>query len=217
MGLTHSHWAEQALKKLNLWGKTAVDKSALIKAWLYSSSDTEWNRHFCHFGPFFHSLPSLIILKIKILKKNEKCLEILSFYAYMCTINEDHMIHGSWNIRWNRQKLLSFSAIFCPFSPLTTRKIKILKLKKTPADIIILQISTVNDNHMIYGSWDLDHDRHNFLSFWTVFCPFTPYESRQSKLWKDDKNTWRYYHFTNVYHKRQSYDVWFLRYRVQRF
>ena len=126
------------------------------------------------------------------------------------------MIHGSWNIRWNRQKLLSFSAIFCPFNPLTTRKIKILKLKQTPADIIILHISTINNNHMIHGSWDMDHDRHNFLSFWTVFGPFTPYESRQSKLWKDDKNTWRYYHFTNVYHKRQSYDVWFLRYRVQR-
>ena len=29
---TRSHWAKQALKKLNLWGKTAVDKSAWIKA-----------------------------------------------------------------------------------------------------------------------------------------------------------------------------------------
>ena len=36
-----------------------------------------------------------------------------------------------WNIRCYRQKLLSFWVIFCPFSPLTNRKIKILKLKKT--------------------------------------------------------------------------------------
>ena len=28
-----SHWAKQTLKKLNFLGKTAVDKSAWIKAW----------------------------------------------------------------------------------------------------------------------------------------------------------------------------------------
>ena len=27
---------------------------------------------------------------------------------------------------------------------------------------------------MIYGSWDIKHDRQNFLSFRTIFCPFTP-------------------------------------------
>ena len=107
-------------------------------------------------------------------KKWKKCLEILSFYTYMCTINEDHMIYGSWNIRCNRQKFSTFWAIFCLFSPLTTWKIKILTLKKTPGDIIILHISTINDNHMMYGSGDKEHSRYNFLSFWTVFCPFTP-------------------------------------------
>ena len=48
------------------------------------------------------------------------------------------------------------------------------------------------------------HDR--FLPF------YQPYRSRKSKFWKNEKNPWRYYHFTNVYHKWQSYDVWFLRY-----
>ena len=28
-------------------------------------------------------------------------------------------------------------------------------------------------------------------------------------------NSWRYYHFTFVYHEWQSYNVWFLRYGVQ--
>ena len=64
---------------------------------------------------------------------------------------------------------------------------------------------------MLYGSWDMERDRHNFLSFWTIFCPFTPL----SKFLKYEKNTWRYYQFTNVYHKWQSYDVWLLRYGVQ--
>ena len=63
------------------------------------------------------------------------------------------MIHGSKNIRSDTQKFLSFCVIFCPFSPLTPWKIKILKLKKkTPGDIIILQICTINDNHMMYDS-----------------------------------------------------------------
>ena len=29
------------------------------------------------------------------------------------------------------------------------------------------------------------------------------------------KKSWRYYHFTNVYHKWQSYDAWFLSYGLQ--
>ena len=65
-----------------------------------------------HFLTFYQHPPSLMILKIIILKK-KKCLEILSFHTYMCTIKEDHTIYGSWNI--------------CPFTPLWTQKIKILK------------------------------------------------------------------------------------------
>ena len=32
------------------------------------------------------------------------------------------------------------------------------KLKKTPGDIIILHKSTMNDNHMMYGSLDMKQD-----------------------------------------------------------
>ena len=123
-----------------------------------------------HFCPF--TFP-LMISNLKILKKKRKWLEKLSFYTYMCTINEDYMIYGSWHIRCDRQNFLIFWAIFCPFSLLTAWKIKILILEKIPGDIIILHICTVNDNHMMYGSWDKEHDGHNFLLFWTVFCSFT--------------------------------------------
>ena len=41
---------------------------------------------------------------------------------------------------------------FGPFTPLTTRKIKILKKWKKPGDIIILDMSMINDNQMVYGS-----------------------------------------------------------------
>ena len=152
------------------------------------------------------------------------------------------MIYGSWNIRCDRQKFSSFWAIFCPFSPLTSWKIKILTLKKKnlnilsssrfvpllviihvwflrygaqqtlsfvilycflpfypsidpenqnfekmktiPEDIIILQICTINDSHMMYGSWDMEHDGQNFLSFWNIFCPFTPLPTQKIKILK---------------------------------
>ena len=54
---------------------------------------------------------------------------------------------------------LSFWAIYCPFTPLKTRKIKILeKMKKKTKNknktgyIIILHQYTTNNNHMMYGS-----------------------------------------------------------------
>ena len=94
--------------------------------------------------------------------KKKKCLEILSFHTYICSINEDHMM---------------------------------------------------------YGSWDMVRDRQNFLSSWTIFCHFTPLwtpKINMLKKWKKKKSPGDYYHFTNVHHKWQSYDVWFLRYGVQR-
>ena len=131
------------------------------------------HKNFCHFRPFFCPFASpLKIPNIKVLKKWKKFLVIFSFYTYMCTINEDHMIYGFWNIRCDRQKFLTFWANFCPFNPLKTWNIKILTLKKTPGDITILHICTINDNPMMYnGSWDIECNRHNFLSFWTIFHP----------------------------------------------
>ena len=47
-------------------------------------------------------------------------------------------------------------------------------MKKPPGDIIILHMCTVNINHIMYGSWDMERDRHNFSSFWTIFLHFHP-------------------------------------------
>ena len=200
-----------------------------------------------HFFTLLPPPPSLVIPKIKILKKEKKkwkkCLEILSLYTYMCTINEGHMIYGSWNVRCNGQKFLSFWVLFLLFQPpenpknqnfkiekkhleisfyifapylriiwymapqtwSMTDRIVILnhflpfyppnslknqnfeKLKKMPRDIIILHMCTLNDNNMMYGSWDMECDRQNFMSFWTIFCPFTPLKTRKIKILKNWK------------------------------
>ena len=157
----------------------------------------------------------------------------------MCTINQDHMIHSSWDIKCKGQSVLPFWAIFALWPSYQPKKSKFWKKKKwkthleiwsfyncvlqmriiwcmvpeilsttdiifchfrlfftlltpynpenqnfeimktIPGGIIILNMSTINENHMMYDSWDMEHDRQDFFSFWTIFCPFTP----PSPLW----------------------------------
>ena len=113
----------------------------------------------------------------------------------------------------DKHKFLSFWDIYCPFSPVATQKIKILKLKKTPGNIIILHFGTINENHMnhmMYSSCNIEHDGQNFLLFWTVFCCFILITTQKIKTLKNWKK------FTHVSHKRQSHFVWFLSYQAQR-
>ena len=93
-------------------------------------------QNYLSFGLIFAFLPLYGPRKSKFwkMKKFEGDIIIL----HMCTKNNNHMMYSSRDREWDRQNFLSFWAIFCPFSPLTTQKIKILKLKKTPGDIIIL-------------------------------------------------------------------------------
>ena len=43
------------------------------------------------------------------------------------------------------------------------------KMKKTPGVIITLHMCIINDNHVMYGSWNMKCERHNFLSFCAIF------------------------------------------------
>ena len=91
----------------------------------------------------------------------------------------------------------SFWAIFCLFTLLTARKMKIFfKMKKTPGDIIILHKCTRNHDHMLHCSLYMARDTCNFyFSFW-AFLPFYPLPAKKNQ--KNEKNTWRYHHFTRV-------------------
>ena len=60
----------------------------------------------------------------------------------MCTINEDNMMHGSWDIKCNRQSSLSVWAIFALRRSYQPEKSKFWKNEKKPGDIIILHLCT---------------------------------------------------------------------------
>ena len=77
---------------------------------------------------------------------------------------------------------------FLPFYPPNNPKNQyFLKTKQTSGYTIILHMCTINDNHMIYGSWDIEHDRQNFLSFWTIFMSFYPLKTQKIKILKNWK------------------------------
>ena len=77
-------------------------------------------------------------------------------------------------------------------------------MKKAPGDIILC-MTTINNNHRMCGSWDMERDRQNFLSFWTIFCTFTLLTSRKIKNLKKWKKGCIYHHFTQVYQKSWSH------------
>ena len=58
------------------------------------------------------------------------------------------------------------------------------KLKKIATDIIILHMYTKNHNHMMHASWKMECNKQKFLSFWTIFCPFTTQLTPKLKIWK---------------------------------
>ena len=51
--------------------------------------------------------------------------------------------------------------------------------------------------------------------FGLFFALLSPWQPQKSKFWKNEKNTWRYDHFTYVYQKLWSDNVQFLRYAAR--
>ena len=138
------------------------------------------------------------------------------------------MLHGSWDMEHNRQffvwsttdNFLSFRAIFRPFIPLNTWKIKILKKwkkKKMPWDIISLHLCTTNDNHMVYGSWGMEHNRQIVLSFWVIFCSFTSL-TRKIRILKKWKQFLEIYRYTSSFYNciPQMKIIWYIKWKKKK-
>ena len=150
----------------------------------YGAQQTEFFVILDRFLPFYPLTNS----KIKILKKWKKRLEISLFYT---CVPQKWQSCDVWFLRYGAQrtKFLSFWIVFCLFTALTTQKIKILKKWKNTWRYHHFTHVYHNDNHMMYGSWDMECDR-IFLSFWTVFCPFTTLRTQKTKIlkkWKKNK------------------------------
>ena len=78
-----------------------------------------------------------------------------------------------------------FAYIF-PFYPTNNPKNQNFeRTKKMPIDIVILHLCT--KNHMVYGSRDMECDRHIFHNCGSFFAWLLIYQPRKSKFWKNEK------------------------------
>ena len=107
---------------------------------------------------------------------------------HMSTINDNDIMYGSWDIKRNTEFFVILDH-FCLYPCNNPKNQNFEKMKKMPGDIILSHKCTINDNHMMYGSWNWKRDTQNFLSFWTVFYPFTVVTTQKIRIWKNEKNT----------------------------
>ena len=106
---------------------------------MYNSWDMVHDRCNCYFS--FWAIFCTFTQKIKIFEKMKKRPGNI-IILQMCTKNYDQMMYSSWDMVHDRCNCyFSLWAIFCPFTPLTARKIKILKKWKKLLDISWFYIS----------------------------------------------------------------------------
>ena len=85
---------------------------------------------------------------------------------------------------WNTTEYFLILDYFLPFYPPNNPENQNFeKMKKMPGDII-LHMCTMHENHMMYGSWDMEHNRQNFVSF-DHFWPF--YHLKQTRKPRSEK------------------------------
>ena len=139
------------------------------KITIYASWDIDCDRHkFLSFWAIFCPSPSYQPKKSKFWKHQKKPGYIIILHE--CTTNDNYMMYGSGVMEWDRI-FCHFELFFCPFIPLTTQKIKILKkMKKILGDTIILQMCIINQSHMMYGSCNIRHDGQSFRHFGPFFA-----------------------------------------------
>ena len=91
-------------------------------------------------------------------------------------------MHGPRDMECDGQNFLPFWTVFCPFTP-----------------------CVINNNHMMYSSWNTERNGQNFLSIWTIFCPFTPLTTRKIKLLKKWKKQLKILSFSKCVPYRQNF------------
>ena len=134
-----------------------------------------------HFLPFYHpNNPNN--QNFEKMKKPPGHIIIL----HRCNIIDNHIMYGSWDTKRDRNTFFVILDYILPFYPPNKSKNQNFeKMKKTPKDIIILHICAINDNHIMYVTWDIKHDRQTFLLFWTIFSPLNPLTTQKIKILKN--------------------------------
>ena len=81
--------------------------------------------------------------------------------------------NDGWLLRYKVRRteffvILGHFLLFHP--PNNSKNPNFEKMKETPGIITLLQMCIINEDRMMYGSWDIRRDGLSFLSFWVIFC-----------------------------------------------
>ena len=168
---------------------------------------------FLWFWALFCPFSCLVPQKSKLLEIWKKELDMSPFHTYVLKIT---IIWCMAPEIWRATESIVILSHFLPLYYTDNLKNQNFeKMKKTPWDIIILHMYTINENHMMYGSWNMECNRQNFYSFWNIFCPFAPNNPENQNFEKMKKSACRYHNSTKVYQKSWSYAILFLRYGMR--
>ena len=132
---------------------------------------------------------------------------------YTCAI-KNTIIWGMVSDIWSETEFFCHFGPFFTYFPFNNSEINILKkwkkhLEMSSCYTCVPKISTTWC--MLPKIWSATE---NFLSFWVIFCPFTPLITPKIKIWKNCTNCLEILSFSHVNHKWMLYDVWFLRYKA---
>ena len=99
---------------------------------------------------------------------------------HLCTKNLNDMIYSFWDKECDRLKMVILGH-FQPFNPHKNKKKSKLKKKKRKKLLEISSFSTCVSKItiMMYSFHDLEHNRQDFFSLWTIFYPFTLQQPRK--------------------------------------
>ena len=125
------------------------------------------DRSYCHFGLFFALLLPYGPRKSKFWKHENNVWRYHFTHVY-----QKWQSYDVWLLRyavwWT--KFFVILDCFLPFYPLNNPKNQnFAKMKKKHLEVLSFY-TCVNDNHIMNGSWEMEHDRQIFLSFWTISC-----------------------------------------------
>ena len=56
----------------------------------------------------------------------------------------------------------------------------------------------INENHMTYGSWDMEHNSQNFFVVLDHLLPFYPLNNPENQNYKKWKKPWRLHNLTQI-------------------
>ena len=161
----------------------------------------------CWSGPI-KNVKILIFTILDFFKKNREKHLYKTPVLILCTKNLDDMICSSWNIECDILKLVIMGHFLPFYHSAPTWKIRILKKWKELLEISSLYICTKNHNHKV---WFLRY-RVRQTDFFCHFEPFFAYlaawQFGKLKLWKNEKSIYKCHHFTHVYQKIRSHNVY---------